>query len=1273
MTSALDALASYLPQDRLRFLASSASLPDRTLGAALFADISGFTPLTEALALELGPKRGVEELTRHLNLIFGDLIAELERYHGSVIGFSGDAITCWLDGDNGLAATACALAMQEVMRHFAVVTTPSGAEFPLAVKVAVAAGPVRRFLVGDPHIQYWDVLVGATLDRLAAAEHHSSRGEVVVSQEVVQQTGNCLIVREWREGEEPGERFAVVEKLNCPVQAAPWQPLPSGVLTEELLRPWILPATYERVVTWQEKFQAELRPGVALFLYFTGIHYDQDETAGEKLDQFVRWVQGVASVYDGSVLQLTIGDKGSYIYIAFGAPLAHEDNVARAALTALQLRSLPDALRFITNTQIGISKGRMRVGPYGGPSRCTYGMQGSQTNMAARLMQNAPPGEVLVSLDAQEEAASAFQWEACPPLLVKGKNEPIDVFRLISTRARHANRLQEPRYTIPLVGRLAELKRIEQVMDQVQAGRGQIFAITAEAGLGKSRLVAEIIRRANSREMDVYIGECQSYGTNISYLVWRTIWQSIFDLDTDAPLIEQVRSLGLQLDKINPSLAPRLPLLGILLNLPIPDNELTHSMDAKLRKNSLEALLADVIRARARSEPLVLVLEDCHWIDALSHDLLEVIGRIIVDLPVLIVLAYRPPELEDLQAPRVTNLPYSTVVQLTDFAPEEASQLITLKLEQVGLSCRVLHPDFLNRINELAQGNPFYIEELINYLHDRGLDPNDLGSIEKLDLPTSLSSLILSRIDQLNESQKIILKVASIIGRLFRFSWLWGVDPDLGLTAQVKENLESMSRLDLTPLDQPEPEETYIFKHMVTREVAYESLPFATRSILHGNLGVFIELTYASALEQYIDLLAYHYDLSQNEAKRRLYLRKAGDAAQAAYANNSAINYYRRLLPLLQGTEQIEVMLSLGRVQETVGEWEAAGSLYEQSAQQSDLVGDRLLHARSEMAGGHLKRKQGEFDVAVERLELARAEFEASSNLASAGEALAEIGEVYRLKGDYAQAGQCYQRSLMKINAVEDELVRNRARAGVLKSLGTLANQQGDSAQARKMYEESLSIRRSLGEKMGVAVLLNNLGMVAMFEEDYASAQPLFSESLSILREIGDRWAIGQLLNNLGLVLRYLGDTAAARQMLEESIATRRALGDKWGIANSLSSLTNLLIHLGQYQGVWAMVQESLLINIELGDKIAIAYCLEDFAGLAAGEGQPERALILAGAAAALREEIGGPLPAGEQAALDQTLAPARQAMTQAEQEKAWQTGQAMSLEAALSYALASA
>ena len=147
------------------------SLSDRARGAALFADISGFTPLTEALVRELGPRRGADELTRQLNLVYDALIAEVHRYRGSVITFSGDAITCWFDGDDGLGATACGLAMQETMGQFAEVGTPSGGTVSLAMKAAVASGPVRRFLVGDPGIQTMDVLAGATLDRMAAGEH----------------------------------------------------------------------------------------------------------------------------------------------------------------------------------------------------------------------------------------------------------------------------------------------------------------------------------------------------------------------------------------------------------------------------------------------------------------------------------------------------------------------------------------------------------------------------------------------------------------------------------------------------------------------------------------------------------------------------------------------------------------------------------------------------------------------------------------------------------------------------------------------------------------------------------------------------------------------------------------------------------------------------------------------------------------------------------------------------------------------------------------------
>lgn len=1261
--------AVYIPMDRRQAMARGENLPDRTEGAALFADISGFTPLTEALAQELGARRGAEELTRHLNIIYGGLIDDVVRYHGSVIGFSGDAITCWLEGDGGLRATACALSMQQTMQRFSSVSTPSGLTIPLDIKVAVAAGPARRFRVGDPQIQYWDVLAGATLDRLAAAEHEAERGEVVVSAEVALRSNPDLQISEWREGEEPGWRFAVITGLNRQVEDHPWPILPEDALPEALVRPWILPANYERVISGQDKFQAELRPAVALFLRFGGIDYDGDEAAGEKLDAYVRWVQGTIAHYDGSLLQVTIGDKGSYLYIAFGAPVAHEDDAARAILAALQLHQMLPDLDFIHSVQIGISKGRMRVGPYGSSGRKTYGVLGDHTNLAARLMQNAPPGGVLVSLDAQKDAG-AFEWQERLPLQVKGKIEAVTVFRLVGHKDRPGSLLKELRYSLPLVGRQEELAQVTAQLDDVLAGQGRIIGITAEAGLGKSRLTAEIIDKAREQDLEVFVGECQSYGTNTSYLVWRNIWQAFFGLDPDWSLEQQLQNLETYLAAVNLSLARRLPLLGIVLNLRVPDNDLTSSMDAELRKASLEALLVDCLRNRAKKKPLLLVLDDIHWMDPLSHDLLEVIGRAITNLKVMIVIAYRPPEHERLEAPKVTTLPHCTIISLTDFTPDEAARLIALKLAQISGLTVDLPPVFLERITERAQGNPFYIEELTNYLHERGVDPGDLGALEQIDLPSSLHSLILSRIDQLSESQKIVLKVASIIGRLFQRWWLWGADPELGDPEDVKADIQKLSRLDLTPLDQPDPQATYLFKHIVTRQVAYESLPYETRGLLHGNLADFIEHAYEEEVEAYVDLLAYHYDFSPNLAKKQEYLLKAADAARTAFANASAIEYYRRLLPLVSESERIPVLIKLGDVLDLVGEWAEAWEIYEEALNLAVEQGDAPSQALSQSALGMLLRKQGDYAGAESWLGQAQKSYENLGDLSGEGRTLAQLGEVYRLKGDYADAEVRYRESLRLADRVTDRRARLLARASVLKSAGTLANQQGDPDRARLLYEESLAIHRELDDKPGAAVLLNNLGVVAMFQEDYPAAQQLYEESLEILREIGNRWAVAYLLNNLALVIRYQGDAESARAMLEESVAIRRALGDKWGIANSLSSLTNLLIHEGQYSGVRPMLEESLLINQELGDRTAIAYCLEDFAGLAAGTGHPERALRLAGAAAALRDSIGGPLPAGEQAALDLTLEPARQSLDDKARVAAWEIGLALAMEQAIVEAL---
>ncbi|HLB50469.1 MAG TPA: adenylate/guanylate cyclase domain-containing protein, partial [Anaerolineales bacterium] len=336
MPGEVDVLSAYLPVDRAHALARGETLPSRTQGAVLFADISGFTPLTEALARQFGPRRGAEELTRRLNQVYDALVAEIHRHGGSVIGFSGDAMTCWFDekAEGGrmkdeedlsyrlppspLRATACALAMQNTIQAFAQVPLPSAPPIALTMKVAVATGSARRFAVGDPAIQLLDVLAGTTLARMAAAEHLAQRGEVIGDASTIATLEGRAEVMEWRVDEATGERFAVIGGLQA-AHLAHAEPATPAALTADQCRPWLLPVIYERLRSGQGEFLTELRLAVALFVRFEGIDYDGDEVAGEKLNAFIRRAQTVLAKFEGVLLQLTTGDKGSYLHAAFGA------------------------------------------------------------------------------------------------------------------------------------------------------------------------------------------------------------------------------------------------------------------------------------------------------------------------------------------------------------------------------------------------------------------------------------------------------------------------------------------------------------------------------------------------------------------------------------------------------------------------------------------------------------------------------------------------------------------------------------------------------------------------------------------------------------------------------------------------------------------------------------------------------------------------------------------------------------------------------------------
>jgi class 3 adenylate cyclase/tetratricopeptide (TPR) repeat protein len=1192
---AFDNPEAYIPSDRRRALAAGVQMPDRVEGAAVFADISGFTPLTEALATELGPQRGSEELTANLNRVFHAIIAELHRFGGDVIYFSGDAITCWIEEDDGLLGVAAALAMQGAMERVGRIATPSGAEIPLAMKVAVAVGAARRFVVGSPDLQLHDVLAGRLVDDLADAEHYAGKGEVVLDPSAVSSLGTRVEIDEFRVDEETGRRFGVVARLALEVADAP-QPPRNAPLPRDVVEEWILPAVYERMNSGRGEFLAELRPAFPFFVRFGGIDYDDDDDAIRKLNEFVMQAQRVLASYGGNLLQLTLGDKGAYLYAVFGSPLAHEDDAARAAAAALEIRDL-ERTTAAEEIQIGITRGRLRSGTYGHEMRRTFVCLGDEVNLSARLMSKAPSGQIYVSERVKEAAGKAFTWEPLGEMTMKGKSKAVPVFALSGANRRQPRRAT--RYDLPIFGRSAELERLSHDLDTSLAGHGRIVGLSAEAGMGKSRLVAEFARTARRRGILVAFGECQAFGAHIAYFPWQEVWRTILRVDESLPVEEQVRSIEAELGAIEARLAPRAPLLASVLGLPIPENDMTRSLDAKVRKSSLEGLLVRCLRARAEEGPVAIVLEDCHWLDELSLELLDALARITTNLPVLMVLAYRPWAETD-TARGVERMPHFTEMTLGELDHHHAGLFIRSKLEQrLG---RDTHPPdaLVELVITRSQGNPFYIEELLNYIEARGVDVGDEPSLRALELPDSLHSLILSRIDTVGESPRRTLKVASVLGRSFPAADLPAVYPELGSLEDVRNDLGLLQSLDLV-IPERDDTESFIFKHVVTQEVAYESLPFAIRAELHENAGDHLEAS-AGDPGRVLDLLAHHYWLSRNDDKKRRYLRLAGESAQAKYANAAATDYLERLVPLLADSDRPEVLLRLGNVLALLGEWDRAQAAYEQALSISEDVGDRGAHAWAEAYLGDLNRIRGEFDTSEQWLESALDEFESL--------------------GDRAGEGK------------------------VLQIIGTLGAMRGAFETAREKWEASLAVRRQLNDRPNMGEVMNNLAVMSEHMGDDVRARAIHEQSVALQREVGDKRRIALTLMNLGNVVRRQGETDEAGDILEESLGLWWEVGERFGIWMCLENLGNVRRAQGKLGSAAQLLGKSLSIANDSGERSPyLAGLLESIAGLAALGGRSDVAVRLDGAAVAFRETIGAPRGPGDEEDLGSQLDAARTAL----------------------------
>jgi class 3 adenylate cyclase/tetratricopeptide (TPR) repeat protein len=580
------------------------------------------------------------------------------------------------------------------------------------------------------------------------------------------------------------------------------------------------------------------------------------------IDRFFRAALGEVHRYEGTINQF-LGDG---FMALFGAPIAHEDHARRAVLAALGIAAHSEV-----KIRIGINSGIVVVGTIGDDLRVDYTAFGDTTVLAARLQSAAAPGAVLVSEQTARLVRGYFELEDVPPVQVKERL--VRPLRVTGLGAR-TSRIAVDDALSPFTGRDRELAELDRLLDVAAGGEGQVVGLVGDPGLGKSRLALEFRRMAGDRAAFLE-GRCLSYGAGIAYL-------PLFDLVRNACGAapgERPEAVAAKIEEKVKALELDLSLAGYLehaFGVTAGDPGLATLDPRAIRARTFEALRL-MLAAEARRRPLVVLVEDLHWIDQTSEDFLAEFAGDLASLPIMLLVTCRPG-----YPPRWATRSFATQIALRPLSVAASEQIVASILEAGDPEAAV--------IAGRGDGNPFFLEELARASRDQAT--GTAGAV----VPETVQEVLAARIDRLSADQKAALQVAAVLGREFSLALaeeIWDHDAPLDRRLQELKALEFLRERD------GHPGRAFMFRHALTREVAYDSLLQVRRRELHGRAGAALEESQADPVEQ-SDLLAYHYARSATPARAFPYLVTAGDRARDRYANEEAIAAYSQVISLIE-------------------------------------------------------------------------------------------------------------------------------------------------------------------------------------------------------------------------------------------------------------------------------------------------------------------------------------------------------------------------------------
>ena len=1210
MTAYLNALASYLPKVLVERandgqIGGLEPSSEEFQAALLFADVSGFTRLTETLTAR-GPA-GTEHLTQVLNLYFGQIIDLVDQWGGDVIKFAGDAmIALWLNPEGAKEATACALALQQRLHDYDV-----GDGLHLSMKVAVGAGTVSFAQLGGV-FDRWEFLVcGSPLDQVGIANGLAVPGDVVISSAVRDLIGSRSGRGSGIDGADaPGlslepvgdEMHRVIAPLVMdPPEKVPMAVRPSAAAT---LRRYIPGAIRARLDADQSDWLGEQR---RLSVIFINLPDFNAQTPLLEADRTMKALQIALYRFEGSVNKISVDDKGASLIAVLGLPpLGHPDDAERAVRAALAMqRVLSDAGQ---HSSIGVTTGLAFCGTIGNARRREYTVMGNVVNLSARLMQAAKaPGHGGLLCDEATWSASRqrLHFERLPAISVKGRSEPIAIFRPIAGDVGipegksefNADLSSQPNISI---GREVETEAIASFLNACNQSRsGGLMVVRADHGMGKAQLLESARRRARLFGYQVWTAYGHSIDQHTPYRVWRSIFEQIFRTEMTLPDPTARRYAVVAALPDDPKVLEMAPLLEAVLPLGWEDTELTRHLAGDARADRTRKLFASVLAAKLADAHGLIVLHEAQWIDSASAALFQYVLSEQVR-PVL--LASLTPEgghgeewiadlARDSGAPQLELGPLGSdaIIQVActslgvDFLPEPASRLIVERAEGA--------PLFAEEI-ALALSNDGLIE--INGREARWTGGDDLSVVR---LPETMEGLITARIDRLSPDEQLTIKVASVIGSYFESKTLAAIHPVQSDHPVVEEQCEIFDQVLLTSRVRDALREglQYRFRSELLLKVIYNMMLFSQRRDLHEALAEQYEREGVALDPSMAPTLAFHWDrATQDRMARPVCAQKAvhyylisGRSAVSAAASREAERAFRSALSLLNQVpdgddkvrDTIELQLGLGALRMASHGWD-------------DAEVARLFESAHELCRRHGRNAplfrilRGQWQLAIGVADYGRAHALASQLVETAGsaemsrEALRALGTTHFWRGEFGKARDHLSRALeveptadgASVSLVQDTEVALRAiLAWVHAFLGDRDAARGEAAAATTLAHEGLppfSRAFAWGGAMWTEFYLN--------DATAARSAAAITRDLSLERGFDYLATAAHVVH--GWARAALGDPDGVGE-IDAAVTAWRQAGKSIGLPIFLVALAKSHLLVGRASAARAVIEDSALIR----------------------------------------------------------------------------------------------